>query len=90
LGLGFGREGNPKEESGKDQSKEASGWVCRKGGSYGLGSSGPQGNRKREGSVRIKVKFLEKDQQIPSQASQGWSGHVIKVALQTFSCKTKE
>jgi hypothetical protein len=64
LGLGFGREGSPKEESGRDQSEEAWGQVCRKGGSNSLGSSGPQGKRKRGSSVRIKFKVLEKDQHI--------------------------
>jgi hypothetical protein len=39
---------------------------------------------------RIKFKDVDKDQGIPPQDSQGWRGHVNKVALQTCSCKTKE
>jgi hypothetical protein len=39
---------------------------------------------------RIKVKGVDKDQEIPPQDSQGWSGHVNEVSLQTCSCKTKE
>jgi hypothetical protein len=64
LGIVFGREGSRKEEFGRDQSEEAWGHVCRKGGSNSLGSSIPRGKRKRGISVRIKFKFLEKDQHI--------------------------
>jgi hypothetical protein len=64
LGIGFGREGSRKEESGRDQSEEAWGQVCRKGGSNSLGSSIPRGKRKRGILVRIKFKFLEKDKHI--------------------------
>jgi hypothetical protein len=40
--------------------------------------------------ARIKVKGVDNDQEILTQASQGWINHVKEVSLQIFSCKTKE
>ena len=64
MGIVFGREGSRKEEFSRDQSEEAWGHVCRKGGSNSLGSSIPRGKRKRGILARIKFKFLEKDKHI--------------------------